>query len=137
MRKIVSILLAAMLISVPAFAVNADVRTEGKDISRIEQKEHKSDLVKRYQESKEKWEALSDKQRKSVYDIQEKIDKLSLQMADRYFELGLLTEEETGMYKEHIAKRSEITRLENLIPGMRNPEKKMESRSEPSEAPVK
>ena len=122
MRKTVLLLLAATFLVIPVSAHNdqSDISVNDRQKGDISEKAEKySEWENKTKQIIEKWNSLSDKQRGTIYKMQVKIDRITAQMADKYFEYGILSQEEVEKYKEYLETRSQIIRDNDAMPGIK------------------
>lgn len=87
--------------------------------------EQKEEMAKQfeaeYKEMQEKFSALTDEQKKEIYDLYDKVNVAKIKLLDKYVELGLITEEEANSIQKHMSEVSEKVRNEGQFIGFKAP----------------
>ena len=87
--------------------------------------EQKSEMAKKfeaeYKEMQEKFSALSDEEKKEIYDLYDKVNVAKMELLDKYVELGLMTEEEANAIQEQMSKHAEKIRNDGQFIGFKPP----------------
>lgn len=87
--------------------------------------EQKEEMAKQfeaeYKEMQEKFSALTDEQKKEIYDLYDKVNVAKIKLLDKYVEFGLITEEEAKSIQEHMSEASEKIRSEGKFIGFKAP----------------
>ena len=65
-----------------------------------------------YKQMQEKFSALTDEQKKEIYDLYDKVNVAKIKLLDKYVELGLMTDEEAKSIQKHMSDVSEKIRSE-------------------------
>ncbi|MDD6760670.1 MAG: DUF2680 domain-containing protein, partial [Turicibacter sp.] len=69
--------------------------------------EQKGEMAKQfeaeYKEMQEKFSALTDEQKKEIYDLYDKVNVAKIKLLDKYVELGLMTDEEAKSIQKHMS----------------------------------
>ena len=71
-----------------------------------------------YKQMQEKFSALTDEQKKELYD---KVNVAKIKLLDKYVELGLMTDEEAKSIQKHMSDVSEKIRSEGQFIGFKAP----------------
>ena len=74
-----------------------------------------------YKEMQEKFSALTDEQKKEIYDLYDKVNVAKIKLLDKYVELGLMTDEEAKSIQKHMSDVSEKIRSEGQFIGFKAP----------------
>lgn len=74
-----------------------------------------------YKQMQEKFSALTDEQKKEVYDLYDKVNVAKIKLLDKYVELGLMTDEEAKSIQKHMSDVSEKIRSEGQFIGFKAP----------------
>ncbi len=87
--------------------------------------EQKGEMAKQfeaeYKEMQEKFSALTDEQKKEIYDLYDKVNVAKIKLLDKYVELGLMTDEEAKSIQKHMSDVSEKIRSEGQFIGFKAP----------------
>lgn len=87
--------------------------------------EQKGEMAKQfeaeYKEMQEKFSALTDEQKKEIYDLYDKVNVAKIKLLDKYVELGLMTDEEAKSIQKHMSEVSEKIRSEGQFIGFKAP----------------
>ena len=87
--------------------------------------EQKGEMAKQfeaeYKEMQEKFSALTDEQKKEIYDLYDKVNVAKIKLLDKYVELGLMTDEEAKSIQKHMSEHSEKIRSEGQFIGFKAP----------------
>lgn len=87
--------------------------------------EQKGEMAKKleaeYKEMQEKFNALTDEQKKEIYDLYDKVNVAKVKLLDKYVELGLITEDEAKAIQKHMSEVSEKVRKEGQFIGFKAP----------------
>ena len=74
-----------------------------------------------YKQMQEKFSALTDEQKKEIYDLYDKVNVAKIKLLDKYVELGLMTDEEAKSIQKHMSDVSEKIRSEGQFIGFKAP----------------
>ena len=74
-----------------------------------------------YKQMQEKFSALTDEQKKEIYDLYDKVNVTKIKLLDKYVELGLMTDEEAKSIQKHMSDVSEKIRSEGQFIGFKAP----------------
>lgn len=74
-----------------------------------------------YKQMQEKFSALTDEQKKEIYDLYDKVNVAKIKLLDKYVELGLMTDEEAKSIQKHMSEVSEKIRSEGQFIGFKAP----------------
>lgn len=74
-----------------------------------------------YKQMQEKFSALTDEQKKEIYDLYDKVNVAKIKLLDKYVELGLMTDEEAKSIQKHMSDVSEKIRSEGQFIGFKTP----------------
>lgn len=74
-----------------------------------------------YKQIQEKFSALTDEQKKEIYDLYDKVNVAKIKLLDKYVELGLMTDEEAKSIQKHMSDVSEKIRSEGQFIGFKAP----------------
>ena len=74
-----------------------------------------------YKQMQEKFSALTDGQKKEIYDLYDKVNVAKIKLLDKYVELGLMTDEEAKSIQKHMSDVSEKIRSEGQFIGFKAP----------------
>ena len=74
-----------------------------------------------YKQMQEKFSALTDEQKKEIYDLYDKVNVAKIKLWDKYVELGLMTDEEAKSIQKHMSDVSEKIRSEGQFIGFKAP----------------
>ena len=74
-----------------------------------------------YKQMQEKFSALTDEQKKEIYDLYDKVNGAKIKLLDKYVELGLMTDEEAKSIQKHMSDVSEKIRSEGQFIGFKAP----------------
>ena len=69
----------------------------------------------------EKFSALSDEEKKEIYDLYDKVNDAKTELLDKYVELGLMTEQEAKAIKEQMSKHAEKIKDDGKFIGFKPP----------------
>ena len=87
--------------------------------------EQKGEMAKQfeaeYKQMQEKFSALTDEQKKEIYDLYDKVNVAKIKLLDKYVELGLMTDEEAKSIQKHMSDVSEKIRSEGQFIGFKAP----------------
>lgn len=87
--------------------------------------EQKGEMAKKfeaeYKEMQEKFNALTDEQKKEIYDLYDKVNVAKVKLLNKYVELGLMTEDEAKAIQKHMSEVSEKVRQEGQFIGFKAP----------------
>ena len=74
-----------------------------------------------YKQMQEKFSALTDEQKKEIYDLYDKVNVAKIKLLDKYVELGLMTDEEAKSIQKHMSDVSEKIRSDGQFIGFKAP----------------
>ena len=74
-----------------------------------------------YKQMQEKFSALTDEQKKEIYDLYDRVNVAKIKLLDKYVELGLMTDEEAKSIQKHMSDVSEKIRSEGQFIGFKAP----------------
>ncbi|HAX74123.1 MAG TPA: hypothetical protein DCY20_11420 [Firmicutes bacterium] len=81
------------------------------------QQQAKQDYEAKFKEAQQKFDALTDKQRKELYDLYDKINVQKLKLLDKYVEFGLVSKEEADVIRTEMAAHAkEMRDSKKLVP---------------------
>lgn len=125
MKKVsltLSAILLAATISLTGHAQDAAKENQMPPALTEEQKgEMAKQMEAEYKEIQEKFSALSDDQKKEIYDLYDKVNVAKIKLLDKYVELGLISEDEAKEIQQHMSEISEKIRKEGQFIGFKAP----------------
>lgn len=90
-------------------------------MTEAQKEEMAKEFEAKYKEAQEKFDALSDKQKKEIYDLYDKVNVAKVKLLDKYVEFGLLSKEDAEAMQKHMAKWAEKAREEQQFIGVKGP----------------
>ncbi|MGL4337311.1 MAG: DUF2680 domain-containing protein [Turicibacter sp.] len=109
MKKIHSFAIAMALILTIGLTGQAQVG-QPQPLTDNQKSEMVKDYEAKYQEAQEKFNALTDKQKKELYDLYDKINVNKLKLLDKYVEFGLVSKEEADVIRAEMGNRAQEMR---------------------------
>lgn len=90
--------------------------------------EQKDEMAKQmeaeYKAMQEKFNALSDDQKKEIYDLYDKVNVAKIRLLDKYVEFGLMSEDEAKDIQQRMSQMAEKIRNEQQFIGFKAPHTK-------------
>lgn len=83
--------------------------------------QQKADMAQyeaKFKEAQSKFDALTDEQKKEVYDLFDKINVAKVKLLDKYVEFGIISKDEADRMKEHMAEFAENARRDKIFIGV-------------------
>ncbi len=125
MKKVSLTLGAILLAATISFTGHAQETAKENQMPPALTEEQKGEMAKQmeaeYKEMQEKFNALSDDQKKDIYDLYDKVNVAKIKLLDKYVELGLISEDEAKDIQKQMSEMSEKIRNDGQFIGFKSP----------------
>lgn len=124
LKKIIAVMCAFMIVVLLGITGEAAQSTpESSSMPPKLTQEQKAEMSKQFEEefkaAQEKFNALTDKQKKEIYDLYDKVNVAKVKLLDKYVEFGLLSKEDAEAMQKHMASFSEKVREDQQFIGFK------------------
>lgn len=120
--KLCSFVIACAVVltgSSPVTTIAAETGTESITLSEKDWKEKKAEFEEDLKEACEKWNSLTDKQKKEIYNLVEKEIQAKIKLNDKLVKLGVMEKEDADDFKSHVMDKFNKCKQDGEFPLLR------------------